>query len=72
MENLSYLFAAYTIIFAVIFFYVLFLWRRQARLDAELRSLESRLRGVREELASRLSQASRSTGREAQASRSSR
>jgi len=62
MENLSYLFAAYTVIFAVIFFYVLFLWRRQARLDEELRSLESGLRMVREELAERgatRSQASR-------------
>lgn len=62
MENLSYLFAGYTVIFAVIFFYVLFLWRRQARLDAELRSLESGLRNVREELAERgatRSQASR-------------
>jgi CcmD family protein len=43
MEHLGYLFAAYTIIFAVIFLYVLFIWRRQAALDAELRSLEARL-----------------------------
>lgn len=44
MENFNYLFAAYSIIFTAIFFYVLFIWRRQARLDAELRGLESRLK----------------------------
>ncbi len=43
MENLGYLFAAYSIIFAVIFFYVVFIWRRQAALDAELRALEARI-----------------------------
>lgn len=43
MENLGYLFAAYSIIFIVIFLYVLFLWRRQAHLEAELRALEARL-----------------------------
>jgi CcmD family protein len=43
MENLGYLFAAYSIIFAVIFLYVVFIWRRQAALDAELRALESRM-----------------------------
>ena len=44
MEHLGYLFAAYTIVFAVIFLYVVFMWRRQAALEAELRSLEARLR----------------------------
>jgi CcmD family protein len=48
MEHLGYLFAAYTIVFAVIFLYVLFIWRRQAALEAELRSLEARLRAVAE------------------------
>lgn len=48
MENFGYLFAAYSIIFAVIFFYVLFIWRRQAALDAELRSLEARMAGLTE------------------------
>ena len=48
MEHLGYLFAAYTIVFAVIFFYVLFIWRRQAALEAELRTLEARLRAVAE------------------------
>jgi CcmD family protein len=43
MEHLGYLFAAYSIIFAVIFLYVLFIWRRQAALDAELHSLEARM-----------------------------
>jgi CcmD family protein len=43
MENLGYLFAAYSIIFAVIFVYVLFLWRRQTRLESELKTLEGRL-----------------------------
>ena len=44
MEHLGYLFAAYTIVFAVIFLYVVFIWRRQAALEAELRTLEARLR----------------------------
>jgi CcmD family protein len=48
MEHLGYLFAAYTIVFAVIFLYVLFIWRRQAALEAELRTLEARLRAVAE------------------------
>jgi CcmD family protein len=48
MEHLGYLFAAYTIVFAVIFLYVVFIWRRQAALEAELRTLEARLRAVAE------------------------
>jgi len=48
MEHLGYLFAAYTIVFAVIFLYVLFIWRRQVVLEAELRTLEARLRAVAE------------------------
>jgi CcmD family protein len=48
MEHLGYLFAAYTIVFAVIFLYVLFIWRRQAALEVELRTLEARLRAVAE------------------------
>ena len=46
MDNLSYLFAAYTIIFAVIFGYVLFIWRRQVALEAELRAMEARMRSL--------------------------
>ena len=43
MENFGYLLAAYSIIFVAMFLYVLFIWRRQAALDAELRALEARL-----------------------------
>jgi CcmD family protein len=60
MENLGYLFVAYSIIFAAIFLYVLFLWRRQARLEAELRAIENRLKDVRDEIATRTPPPSRS------------
>ncbi|MBF6569951.1 MAG: CcmD family protein [Candidatus Binataceae bacterium] len=43
MENFGYLFAAYTIIFAVIFIYVMFIWRRQQRLEEDLRGLSRRV-----------------------------
>jgi CcmD family protein len=56
MDNLGYLFAAYTIIFVVIFLYVLFIWRRQTRLEADLRAMESRLKDVHDELSARASQ----------------
>jgi CcmD family protein len=49
MEHLGYLFAAYSIIFVVIFLYVVFIWRRQAALDAELRTLEARMAALTEE-----------------------
>jgi CcmD family protein len=48
MDNLSYLFAAYATIFAVIFGYVLFIWRRQVALEAELRAMEARMRALTE------------------------
>lgn len=48
MEHFGYLFAAYSIIFAVIFLYVVFIWRRQAALDAELRTLEARMAALTE------------------------
>jgi len=48
MEHLGYLFAAYSIIFGVIFLYVMFIWRRQAALDAELRTLEARMAALQE------------------------
>ena len=48
MEHLGYLFAAYSIIFAVIVLYVMFIWRRQAALDAELRTLEARMAALNE------------------------
>ena len=46
MDNLSYLFAAYAIIFVVIFGYVLFIWRRQVALEGELRAMEARMRAL--------------------------
>jgi CcmD family protein len=50
MDLLGYLFAAYAIIFLAIFLYVLFIWRRQARLQGELNALEARMRDLREDL----------------------
>jgi len=47
MEHFDYLFAAYSIIFAVIFVYVMFIWRRQARMEAELRAMEERVRNLK-------------------------
>ena len=46
MQNLGYLFAAYTIIFAVILAYAIFIWRRQAALEAELRAIEARMKAL--------------------------
>jgi CcmD family protein len=60
MDNFGYLFAAYSIIFAVILLYVVFIWRRQARLEIELRAIEARLKEVREEIDSRVAPQSRS------------
>lgn len=36
MENLGYLFAAYTIIWAVVFGYVLFMHRKQKKLQQQI------------------------------------
>ncbi len=47
MEHFDYLFAAYSIIFAAIFAYVMFIRRRQARLETELRAMEERLRNLK-------------------------
>ncbi len=47
MEHFDYLFAAYTIIFVVIFAYVVFIWRRQARLETEIRAMEERLKSLK-------------------------
>jgi CcmD family protein len=46
--HFGYLFAAYSIIFVAIFLYVMFIWRRQAALDAELRTLEARMAALTE------------------------
>jgi CcmD family protein len=56
MEHFGYLFAAYSIIFAVIFLYVMFIWRRQAALDAELRTLEARMAALNERSAANTSE----------------
>ena len=48
MEHFGYLFAAYSIIFAAIFIYVVFIWRRQVALDAELGRLEAACRALAE------------------------
>ena len=48
MEHFGYLFAAYSIIFTVMFLYVVFIWRRQAALDVELRALEARMAALAE------------------------
>jgi CcmD family protein len=50
MENLGYLFAAYSIIFGAIALYLMFLWRRQTRLGNRLRGLEIQLKQLRDEL----------------------
>jgi len=47
MEHFDYLFAAYTIIFVVLFVYVMFIWRRQARLETELRAMEEHLKDLK-------------------------
>ncbi len=44
MDHFTFLVAAYSAIFIVIFLYVLFVWRRQAALEAELREMEARLK----------------------------
>lgn len=47
MEHFDYLFAAYSIIFLVIFGYVIFMWRQQARLEVEIRAMEERLKHLK-------------------------
>ena len=48
MEHFDYLFAAYSIIFAALAIYVVFIWRRQARLEVEVRAMEARLKNLRQ------------------------
>jgi CcmD family protein len=62
MDNLSYLVVAYSVIFAVIFLYVVFLWRRQARLNDEVRAIEVKLNELQAELARNETSSKRSTG----------
>ena len=47
MEHFGYLLAAYSLIFVAIFLYVMFIWRRQAALDAELRTLEAQMQSLK-------------------------
>jgi CcmD family protein len=47
MEHFDYLFAAYTIIFVAIFAYVVFIRRRQARLETEIRAMEEQLKKLK-------------------------
>jgi len=46
MEHFDYLFAAYSIIFVAIFAYVVFIRRRQARTETEIRAMEERLKSI--------------------------
>ena len=48
MDHFTFLVVAYSAIFVVIFLYVLFVWRRQAALEAELREMEARLKELLE------------------------
>jgi len=52
MEHFNYLFAAYSIIFIVIFAYIVFIWRRQARMEIEIRAMEERLKQLKAEVPS--------------------
>jgi len=47
MEHFNYLFAGYTIIFVVIFAYVVFIWRRQAQMETDVRAMEERLKHLK-------------------------
>ena len=46
MDHFTFLAAAYSIIFAVIFLYVLYVWRRQSVLESEIRAMEERLKAL--------------------------
>ena len=45
MENAGYLFAAFTIIWALVFGYILFLFNKQRKLRREINSLKEALKG---------------------------
>lgn len=51
MEHLGFLCAAYSIIFAVIFLYVVFIRRTQSRLESTIGTLEAKLQHLRDGLA---------------------
>jgi CcmD family protein len=48
MDHLEYLFAAYSIIFILIGLYVIFIGRRQTRLEREVGRLEASLRAAQQ------------------------
>jgi CcmD family protein len=43
MENLNFLFAAYSVTWVVLFFYVFSIWRKQNRLDDGLQRLQDKI-----------------------------
>jgi CcmD family protein len=43
MENLGFLFAAYSAAWVVLFLYVISLWRRQSRVGEEVRRLKDQI-----------------------------
>ena len=45
MENLGYLFAAYTVIWIVVFGYILFMQRKQKKLQQQITLLEQSVDG---------------------------
>ncbi len=45
MENLSFLFAAYSATWVVLFLYVYSLWRRQNRIAEEIQRLKDKIEG---------------------------
>jgi CcmD family protein len=47
MDNLTYLVAAFAVIWALVFLYILYLARRQKALHQDLQSLEDRLRDLK-------------------------
>ncbi len=45
MENLSFLFAAYSVTWVVFFLYVWSLWRKQNRIGEEIERLKEKIEG---------------------------
>jgi CcmD family protein len=50
MEHFGFLCTAYSLIFAVIFLYVVFIGQRQRRIEAQIDAAEAQLKAVREKL----------------------
>lgn len=49
MQNLSFLFAGYSVTWVVLFLYIFSLWRRQNRMARELRDLQEKMAATEEE-----------------------